>query len=1673
MPVPAFRRRRVGVVASLLALALLAGASVVTPAVHAQLIRVDPINPDTGEKAGGDGDSASFLLGRNAYLQDRFGAMPGVEGNLYEKAVGAMREAMRQQRQEQAAAGEVAAQATGTWQPLGPAPIPNGSTYDVSVPTSGRMSSIAIHPSLSNFVLVGAAAGGVWRSTDGGTTMTAIFDGADSLSIGALALSPSDPSTLYVGTGEAANSCDSLGGVGLYRVTNVWTSPVLHGPINPGGIFSRASIAKIVVNPSNPDEVFVGAANAVSGIGCDVPQSTEGVFRSRNITAPASQVTFEELGALSEIFDLGLVGSSTLIAGGSSAVYRSTNRNDPAASVTFSNVVSTIKRSELDVLGNTVTVVHGSANGTVARSTDGGATFTTLSSNTSKGFCGGQCWYDLAVDVHPTNSNIILVGGAAGDGPGGDPDSIASSMLRSSDGATFQTAQSTLHADTHAIAFAPSLPQVVYAANDGGLWRSDDAGQTWAQRNTGLSGAQFQSVATHPTSPVLMMGGTQDNGTILRQSSGWRTVSGGDGGYSAFDQSSASTTNVTMYHTHYADIGRNFYRRFVGSPASAEESFDIIGCYNNISANGIGCSDNALFYPPLVLGPGTPNTVYFGTDRLYRSTDKGSTHAVVSQTFQGSISAVGIGPANDNLRVVGTQFGSLYRTTTGSSTLVQIDGNAWPDAFVSKIVIDPSNSNRAYVSLSKYFGDSTPHVWRTDNLLAATPSWIPASQGIPDVSVNTLIIDPENPERLYAGTTVGMFQTQDRGATWYPMMDGMPILPVFDVTLAMAGTSSQVLRAATHARGIWEFPIGNVYPRAALSPGTMGLGRRVVGGQSQAESFTLTNVGNGPLEVGAITPPGAAFPVVSDACSNVTLAPGAACSVSVRFAPTATGTFNSSIQFPTNALLSPSIGWVSGIGDSVPSPAVALSRSTVAFPGTVDGSESAQETVAITNTGDANLQLGDEAISGTSAGQFRIAASDCANRVLVPGGACTAALRFRPTSVGAKSATYSITSNAAGSPHTVALSGTGLTKPAPVFAAAPSSVAFGARQIGAPAATQQITVTNSGTGPFTINGIAVSGGPDFSVAAGTCNAVTLTPGQSCIATASFAPSGAGSRSGSVTFTTNASTSPHVIALSGSGTSAPAPAFSAAPWSLDYGYVATDSSNGETKGVTITNPGNATLSITGVSLTGSDAAHYSIASSGCTGVALAPAATCAVSVRFQPASAGTKSAAIRFATNALSVPDIALGGAGVAPGSPVLSYNPHDVTFAGATVGSSSVERAVVVSNVGTAPMTVGSVALGGADPGDFLLVADGCSLQTLMPSGNCTLLVRFTPAVAATRNASAAVPTNAGLGIVDLIGTGTAPGAGQASIAATTAFGPLPVGRTGLYRSVAVSNAGTGALTVTGAVVEGANPGDFSILDYCAGRTVSPGGTCTIYVAFTPAVTGARAASLRVMSNAAAVVSALSGTGTTPPASNPGVGVTPASATLGYSRIGGNGRTVTIAVSSTGQVPLVVGSIGLGGSAYDQFRITQDTCSGGTFSPAQSCTVTVRLTPTRPGPHSAGLIVTTNAGAPVVALTGTGDAVAPSSSITPNPASLVVRDVLPLTGRTTDDYAVAKVVVSYVNPAGAAQVVSATLTCGTAGTCSWSAAGPTLPGIYTVVVHGTDLAGNVESPGATTTVYAL
>ncbi|HEY2799449.1 MAG TPA: hypothetical protein VGI85_02560 [Chthoniobacterales bacterium] len=827
----------------LLAIALIASSVLLAfsshPAVAAFIgKRLFGGDPDLPAAAPANGGSDEEMPNKEEYLRfraEQIARYRGVEKGKPFNPQLRIAAVLQMERQQADLARANVPQAA--WTEIGPNPIPNGQVVAGASSVSGRVSAIAVHPTNANIVYVGTANGGLYRSTDGGATWTPLMDGALSLAIGSIAIAPSSPDTVYVGTGEPEASCDSFFGVGIYRITNASSaSPTLEGPFG-GSQIGGASVSEIAVDPTNAANIF---ATTVAGVGsssaCNYPPSVpvRGLFRSFNATSATPTFTKLAVTAAGEnldMYDMAISpgdGNRLLVSvvgpAGRSGVWLSTNALTGATftrQLILTGTDTGSARTELAInydnsTGNTTAfAASAQSNGTLYRSVDGGATWAPRVNN---GFCGGQCFYDIAVAVDPTNADKVYLGGTGGN---------TTFLFSTNGGLSFGSSVNGLHTDTQAIAVAPSSPSTIFFGSDGGIWKSTNSGANWTSlNNTTFRATEFESVAVHPTDPNFSLGGTQDNGTnFYSPSAAWSQVQQGDGGFTVVDQSATNTTNVNVYSTYFNTTSQELY---VSYTLTNQSSGNLRGCYGGVSHNGIPCGGAVLFYAPLEQGPGTPNTIYYGANILYRSADTGANHTAVSQDLGNPISAIGISPQNDNVRIVGTSSGQILGTTNGSTILSNFDPlSNIPNTYVGRAVIDPNNVSTAYVTLCAY---GVPNIWKSTTINTGGPTWTAANHGLPQTPVSAFAVDPNNSNNLYAGTDIGVYASTDAGASWRPLGTGLPALPVFDLAVA----PGNVLRIATHGRGMWQIALG-------AGPTLSSAVSRKVHGTAGAFDIDLTN----------------------------------------------------------------------------------------------------------------------------------------------------------------------------------------------------------------------------------------------------------------------------------------------------------------------------------------------------------------------------------------------------------------------------------------------------------------------------------------------------------------------------------------------------------------------------------------------------------------------------------------------------------------------------------------------------------------------------------------------------------------------------------------------------------------------------------------------------------------
>ena len=431
------------------------------------------------------------------------------------------------------------------------------------------------------------------------------------------------------------------------------------------------------------------------------------------------------------------------------------------------------------------------------KTTDGGATWTLLSSTPD--YCTPQCGYDNVIAVQPTNPNVVFAGGA-----------FTTTLVRSTDGgATWSTLQSAqnfgfIHADMHALAFFPD-GNTLYLGNDGGAYVTTQvtaSNPTFTSLNNTLGLTQFYpGISLHPTNLALSLGGTQDNGTVLYSGQAtWNDVVCGDGGYTAIDP----TNPAIMYATcQEIDIIKS-------TTGGAADSWEFM-------TDGIDNSDRVDFIPPLVMDPSNSQTLYFGTYRLYQTTNGANSWTAISPDLTGGdsffsvISAIAVAPHDPNTIYVGTLDNRVQVTSNAGPAATWTDISAGlPPRVITNVAVDPADPMTAYVTFSGFtgFGDEQGHVFKTTNSGA---NWTDISGDLPNTPVNFLVTAPDAPKTLFVATDTGVFYTTNSGTNWTSLVNGLPRVAVLGLALQ---ASSRTLRAATHGRGMWDLDVSAIVPMA-------------------------------------------------------------------------------------------------------------------------------------------------------------------------------------------------------------------------------------------------------------------------------------------------------------------------------------------------------------------------------------------------------------------------------------------------------------------------------------------------------------------------------------------------------------------------------------------------------------------------------------------------------------------------------------------------------------------------------------------------------------------------------------------------------------------------------------------------------------------------------------------
>ncbi len=656
------------------------------------------------------------------------------------------------------------------WEPIGPLNV------------AGRITAIAYHPEQTNVVYIGAASGGVWKSVDSGATWATTFDNQESLTIGAIAVDYSRPSTIFAGSGEPYAHSEEYFGHGIFKSTDdgaTWRNV---------GLFNVGGFSKLYVHRGNHLIVYAAGAKENGGF----YRSTDGGEHwTRTLSGTMYDLTVNPANS-DELFVATPDAVYYSNDGGLSFTKRSTGIN-VASSKRLSVAMAPSDPKKVYVL-----IARAKPNdlpdyAEFYASTDGGLTWRQRH-EFGGGFFNEQGHYNNAVLVHPTDPDVVLVCGI--------------DVLRTDDaGDNFINwtecyanlgVLGAVHPDQHAIEFNPKNPNRVLLGNDGGLFVSDSGGMGFRRATLALPITQFYKMDIDLNNPGRVYGGTQDNGSTGYFGTGdrttWTSLSGADGFFVATDPYQPDIVYSEIYY------GSPIYKTNVTRPGVNEQIDDFI--------ERLG-GDRGDWASPLVTSL-ADGKLYSGRRYLWRTGDGGKTWDRLRPGTSGLMSAIGLSPFEPKI-IIGTNNGEVRYSLD--------DGKTWrtsaglPRRVISDLRFDFNLEHRLYASAS---GIGSGHVFRSDDDGA---NFVDITGNLPDSPVNAVAVDPANSDHLFVGTDAGAYVTVDGGKVWFPFNDGLPLAPVVDLKISDA---TRMLYAATHGRSMFRVSIAAIESQPLLVRPTGG-----------------------------------------------------------------------------------------------------------------------------------------------------------------------------------------------------------------------------------------------------------------------------------------------------------------------------------------------------------------------------------------------------------------------------------------------------------------------------------------------------------------------------------------------------------------------------------------------------------------------------------------------------------------------------------------------------------------------------------------------------------------------------------------------------------------------------------------------------------------------------------
>lgn len=691
---------------------------------------------------------------------------------------------------------------SGVWTNLGPVGIDMASSF---IPywgiATGRVRGIAVHPTDPNTLYIGAAAGGIWKSTNGGASWTDKSGQFNLITFGAIAIDKLSPNTVYAGTGETRWLYNNITfeGDGLYKTTDggdTWTKIT-------NGFGTRTQFSDVEVSPTNSNIVLAALG---SGNWNNQNVTNQGVWRSTD-----AGITWNRVINSPAAFDVAFHPTNGNLAFASTGDQRETGgffkSTDAGATWIQSNTglpdLTSIGRIQFDISRSNPSVIYsyifnssvisGGRTTCAYKSTNAGSTWEQISygDNIAGSYNGttvsDQGSYDLCIAVNPSNASNVFFGNVE--------------LSRTDDGSAIYFVRNPAgysggngawdcpaHVDIHKINFAPSNSSVIYVGCDGGVYRSTNAGSTFTHVNTGINAIQFYRVASHPTNSNILYGGAQDNGNFSTQNKGatsWVFTSSGDGMECFVDYNNGN--NV------FSSTQNGSLKRSTNGGANWSEVFS--------------SPVNTTWCAPYWQHPTQPAKIYAALSRkIYMSTSGGDpeTWSAISSdiTTNNRITSVAHSRVNTNYMMSAasnyTTSPGVYKSTDEGVSWTEITENiSFTGANIQRVVADPVNANTYYITRASY---TTAQVIKTTDFGI---TWTDISAGLPAVSANTFFVDPVNTNHVFVGNDFGVYWSSTGGTGWTKLSNGFPFVPVLDFSYFNSG-GIRLIRAATHGRGVFE-----------------------------------------------------------------------------------------------------------------------------------------------------------------------------------------------------------------------------------------------------------------------------------------------------------------------------------------------------------------------------------------------------------------------------------------------------------------------------------------------------------------------------------------------------------------------------------------------------------------------------------------------------------------------------------------------------------------------------------------------------------------------------------------------------------------------------------------------------------------------------------------------------